>query len=406
MSKGYYSILFSQTTTNLGFSLYTMVVISFLFKMTNSTTIASLVTLISIIFRIFGSAILPLITIRLKLHLTIIISQLIQMLLLICLFYSLLRTYSNQTLILVFIIISCISFFNGWFSPLKSAIIGEIISPDKRVKANGLLSTVDQTFQFVGWSLGGLIIAFLGEGYTIILTIFLLFTSLISLLFCLPHGHANSVIREKNSPNKSIVSGWRYLFSQKKLRTIIIMDLIESWAGMIWIGSVSLAFVNEVLHKGESWWGFINGAYYLGSMIGGFIIYKLSERFQNKLINFMLIGAVSYGSLTLIYGFISNSYLALILVLFMGPAYILRDLTQETFIQNITTEQTRINIMSARSSLVQFIFMFSILAIGAISDFLGVRLVYVSAGILLLVSAIYGFSQLQFKKKVNKPISF
>lgn len=120
----------------------------------------------------------------------------------------------------------------------------------------------------------------------------------------------------------------------------------------------------------------------------------------------MLIGAVSYGSLTLIYGFISNSYLALILVLFMGPAYILRDLTQETLIQNITTEQTRINIMSARSSLVQFIFMFSILAIGAISDFLGVRLVYVSAGILLLVSAIYGFSQLQFKKKVNKHISF
>lgn len=94
------------------------------------------------------------------------------MLLLICLFYALLRTYSNQTLILVFIIISCISFFNGWFSPLKSAIIGEIISPDRRVKANGLLSTVDQTFQFVGWSLGGLIIAFLGEGYTIILTIF------------------------------------------------------------------------------------------------------------------------------------------------------------------------------------------------------------------------------------------
>lgn len=46
------------------------------------------------------------------------------------------------------------------------------------------------------------------------------------------------------------------------------MDLIESWAGMIWIGSVSLAFVNEVLYKGESWWGFINGAYYLGSMIG------------------------------------------------------------------------------------------------------------------------------------------
>ncbi|ASS70031.1 MFS transporter [Bacillus atrophaeus] len=408
MSKGYYSILFSQTTTNLGFSLYTMVVISFLFKMTNSTTIASLVTLISIIFRIFGSAILPLITIQLKLHLTLIISQLIQILLLTCLFYFLLRPYSYQTIILVFIIISSISFFNGWFSPLKSALIGEIVPSDKRVKANGLLSTVDQTFQFVGWSLGGLIISLLGEGYTIIITILLLLISLFFLLFCLntkQNGQTNPVIPVKSSPFKSLVSGWRYLFNQKQLRTIIIMDLIESWAGMIWIGSVSLAFVDEVLHKGESWWGYINGAYYLGSMIGGFIIYKLSERFQNKLIHFMLIGAFSYGTLTLIYGFISNAYLALLLVIFMGPAYILRDLTQETFIQNITTEQTRINIMSARSSLVQFIFMFSILGIGIISDLLGVRLVYVSAGILLLASALYGFSQLQFKRKVNKHIS-
>ena len=69
----------------------------------------------------------------------------------------------------------------------------------------------------------------------------------------------------------------------------------------------------------------------------------------------------------------------------MGPAYILRDLTQETLIQNITTEQTRINIMSARSSLVQFIFMFSILAIGAISDFLGVRFQFMFQQVLLLL---------------------
>ncbi|MES9689424.1 MFS transporter, partial [Bacillus sp. JJ353] len=111
--------------------------------------------------------------------------------------------------------------------------------------------------------------------------------------------------------------------------------------------------------------------------------------------------AISYEMLTLIYGFISNAYLALLLVILMGPAYILRDLAQETIIQNITTEQTRVNIMSARSALVQLIFMLSILGIGFISDLIGVRFVYISAGILLLASALYGFWQLQVKKKSN-----
>ncbi|ASB91282.1 MFS transporter [Bacillus sonorensis] len=400
MKKGYYSILFSQTTTNLGFSLYTMAVISFLYNMTNSTTIASLVTFISIMFRIIGSTALPLATTRFNLRLILMISQLIQIVLLVCLIYFLLQTYSFEMMVLVFMMIGGISFFNGWFAPLKGALIGEIIPLDERVKANGLLSAVDQTFQFAGWSLGGLIIAFLGEGYTMIITILLLVVSLFFIMFCLRTKQPAAII-EKRTPYKSVISGWKYLFKQKKLRTIIIMDVIESWAGMIWIGSVSLAFVNEALHKGESWWGYINGAYYLGSMIGGFVIYKLSGRFQHQLINLMLIGAISYGVLTLIYGFISSAYVALLLVIFMGPAYILRDLTQETFIQNITTEETRVNIMSARSALVQLIFMFSILGIGVISDLAGVRFVYMSAGILLLASALYGFSQLLFKKKFN-----
>lgn len=111
--KGYYSILFSQTTTNLGFSLYTMAVISFLYNMTNSTTIASLVTFISIMFRIIGSTALPLATTRFNLRLILMISQLIQIVLLVCLIYFLLQTYSFEMMVLVFMMIGGISFLMG-----------------------------------------------------------------------------------------------------------------------------------------------------------------------------------------------------------------------------------------------------------------------------------------------------
>lgn len=401
MRRAYYSILYSQTAVNLGFSLYTMAVILFLFTKTGSTAMASLMTFVSIVFRVLGSAVLPLVTGRFTLRSLLIGSQLIQVILLVCLFYVI-QTGSSAFFFLLFCLIGGISFCNGWFAPVKSALIGEIIPPDQRVKANGLLSAADQTVQFAGWSLGGVIIAFLGESYTIIITVMLLVSSVLGIiLFLQVHMCAPPEAVRRRSLIASAASGWVYLFRQKQLRILIVMDVIESWAGMIWIGSVSLTYVHDVLHKGEAWWGYVNGVYYAGTMLGGLIIYRLSGKFERNLIPFMLTGALAYGMFTFIYGLISSAVLALFLVLCMGPACVLRDLTQETFLQNITTEQTRVNILAARSALVQFIFMFSIIGTGVISDVFGVRFIYVGAGLLLLFSVIIGFSQLQMKKTVQ-----
>lgn len=401
MRRAYYSILYSQTAVNLGFSLYTMAVILFLFTKTGSTAMASLMTFVSIVFRVLGSAVLPLVTGRFTLRPLLIGSQLIQVILLVCLFYVI-QTGSSAFFFLLFCLIGGISFCNGWFAPVKSALIGEIIPPDQRVKANGLLSAADQTVQFAGWSLGGVIIAFLGESYTIIITVMLLVSSVLGIiLFLQVHMCAPPEAVRRRSLFASAASGWVYLFRQKQLRILIVMDVIESWAGMIWIGSVSLTYVHDVLHKGEAWWGYVNGVYYAGTMLGGLIIYRLSGKFERNLIPFMLTGALAYGMFTFIYGLISSAVLALFLVLCMGPACVLRDLTQETFLQNITTEQTRVNILAARSALVQFIFMFSIIGTGVISDVFGVRFIYVGAGLLLLFSVIIGFSQLQMKKTVQ-----
>ncbi|MDJ1630366.1 hypothetical protein QNN00_03860 [Bacillus velezensis] len=85
----------------------------------------------------------------------------------------------------MFCLIGGISFCNGWFAPIKSALVGEIIPPDRRAKANGLLSAADQTVQFAGWSLGGVIIAFLGESDTMIVTVMLLVSSVLGIILFL-----------------------------------------------------------------------------------------------------------------------------------------------------------------------------------------------------------------------------
>ncbi|MGM7681267.1 MFS transporter [Cytobacillus sp. Hm23] len=155
----------------------------------------------------------------------------------------------------------------------------------------------------------------------------------------------------------------------------------------------------EVLNKGEAWWGYNNSGYYLGAIIGGILIYKLSTRVQGNLTIFMISGACLFGMLTFTYGLITNAYLALLLVVLMGPAYQMRDMAQVTMTQNSADERTLTKVMAAKSTLIQFISIVSMLGISLFTDWIGVKYVYIFAGILLISSALYGFIHLYILKK-------
>lgn len=87
------------------------------------------------------------------------------------------------------------------------------------------------------------------------------------------------------------------------------MDLLESWTVTIWIGAVTLTFVKEALLKSEAWWGYINGGYYLGTILGGILVFRLSKLMSGRLIKYMLCGSAVFGLLIFVYGFTSNAYL-------------------------------------------------------------------------------------------------
>ncbi|MEI5907401.1 MFS transporter [Bacillus spongiae] len=396
MGRSYYGLLISQTTTNLGFSLYTMSVVLFLYHATGSTTLSAGVTLISVISRMASSTLLPTFSDRYQLRSLLLFSQVLQwfFLLLLCFLFSI--DISKMTIVLTYVVIAIISFFNGWFSPLKSTLVRSIVPEHERVKANSLLSTIDQTFLFGGWTFGGLFLSFFGAAVTVGMSVFLVLLSFLCLLTV--KVQKKSTLSSNESFKARLTNGWKFLYRHKGLRVIVTMDLMEAWVGTIWIGAVTLAFVNEALQLGETWWGYINGAYYLGTIIGGVVVYHFSTKLRGRLTPFMLAGASIFGVLTLLYGLVSNPYMALLLVLLMGPAYQLRDLAQETMFQNSADQETLTKIFAARSVLVQFIFILSIIGIGVVVDLIGARLVYILAGGLLISSSIYGFMNLMVKK--------
>lgn len=397
MNRSFYALLVSQTTTNLGFALYTMVVVLHLFDKTGSTTLAAVVTLVSVISRMLSTIYLPTISDKFKPPQLLMYSQLSQLIFLFVLYGSFLQEINTINIIIIFILLGLISFFNGFFSPVKSSMVRSIVSESHRVKANSLISSVDQTFLFAGWTFGGVLLAFLGKQTTLFITICLIIISIFSL--SLVKVRMASEVQSQEGIITRIAVGWKYLFKHKGLRILIIMDLMEAWVGTIWIGAVTLTYVQDALGKGETWWGYINGGYYLGTILGGILVYHFSNNLRGRLTTFMLIGSATFGILTLAYGFVSEPFIALLLVLLMGPSYQMRDLAQETMFQNSADEGTLTKILSAKSTLVQLIFIVSILGIGALTDLIGVRLIYVLSGSLLIFSSLFGFINLQLRGK-------
>lgn len=95
------------------------------------------------------------------------------------------------------------------------------------------------------------------------------------------------------------------------------MDLIETFAGTIWIGAITMAYVTSILHKSEEWWGYINTSYYVGTLIGGLLAWKMSSYIQNNLIRSMSIGSLMFSILTFLYGMTSSGFIALFLCVLM-----------------------------------------------------------------------------------------
>ncbi|WP_226568357.1 MFS transporter [Bacillus stratosphericus] len=395
MNKSFYYLWGSISFGKLALSLYTMTITLTIFSITHSATFASVVMLIHVFGKLLSSFVFPLATEKTPLKKILSISLLAQFLL-ITIIVGVLTLEINQVLKLtvIYSLIGLAGFTDGFVSPSRISLIPELVENTKIGKANSLISTTDQTFALLGWSVGTLAINYFGSNLVLICTLTLLMVSFFSSLQLKTRKVKEATKRPKW---ESIKTGWSILFSKKDyMRTITTMDILEGIASGIWIGGITLVFVNEVLKKGEQWWGFINTSYYAGSILGGILITIFSIRLQKHLIKAIITGSYIVCIMVLFYAINTTAWISLILVVLMGPFYQLRDISQQTYIQKVTSEDVLSKLYAAKDNLYYLIFALSVFIIGLISDYIGVVYVYYFAFLLYLTSSL--FAILTFRK--------
>ncbi|KAA8784885.1 MFS transporter [Paenibacillus amylolyticus] len=414
LTRAFYYLWTTQTAANAADVLYIMALTVMVLDRTNSLVSAALLPLIRSGAQLLSSLVAPLFIQRFKLSSLLFFSQTGQFLLFICLAVYIQLNSVESSLVLVFSLIFVMSFLDGWTTPARNALIPRLVTHEQGLlKANGLMSVSDQVVQFAGWGLSGVIVALIGSSSTLLLTAVIYGLAAAFTLGVKETTHGE--IPEKRADASADISpdlgrgrwhtlteGWKMIWKTPRLRVLTFMDMIDMLGGSIWVGAFTLTFVQVALGQGEEWWGFINAAYFAGTIGGGLLVLALARIIGQRYFSVMMIGMAGYGILTAVYALNSQPFVALILVMLMGPFAELAMINRRTLIQSSVSNRMLPKVLSAQASMMHLVFCVSLLGMAWLAEYIGIVNLYLFAAALTILAIVAGLLNFRAFQEKNR----
>lgn len=381
LNKNFILLLTGQSFANIGDVLYMVGIISAVFGLTGSATAASFVPFTITTSMFISNLLTPLLIARVNLKWLLAGSQLGKTILIVVLGFFLIGI-SETNYYLIFLIISGIAFLDGCANPIMHSMIPQYIMPDKLIRANGIVDTITQLIQTAMWFIGSLFLV-LTSPQQIVWIVSLLFV-VSSVLLCFLENVDQQKEVEKSKLDQ-IKKGWNDLLSIPILRKIAVMEILETIAGTVWIAAILYVYVNEALHVGEEWWGFINGSFFLGLIIGSIYCIKYSNVVEKHLDKLIFMSCLFSFMVTILFGFTSIPMIAFTLSLGIGISEQLRAIPLQTIIQSSTPKKELPTVYTSLGAVSTGVFGVASLVMGILADLVGVRSVFLISGVILAI---------------------
>ncbi|WP_036629266.1 MFS transporter [Paenibacillus dauci] len=402
--KSFYMLWGTQTVSNIADIVYTLSLVTLVFTASGSLLTTIFIPLFRMLSKMVSGLVAPLIMSRIRLTSILIGSQLGQFVIFTGLIFYLWLS-PEVSYPIIFLAVFGMSFLDGWTDPARNALIPRLAEDEGLMKANGLMSVSDQVVKCSGWALSGVIVAVIGAVPTMWIASVSYFLAMFFTAFirdpyaaagignvdASPEAFGAKGALRKPSYGEQLSEGWKILATNRRIRTLAIVDNIDTLGGAAWLGAFILAFVVEVLHQDASWWGFMNTVFFIGSIAGGVFIVARVKKLQKNAYLWMLFSLLAYVMITFFFAFNSVPMLALILFAVSGLPVQIAGIIRRTLIQQNLTPAETPSAMSALSVLSNFTFAIAMLLLSWIADRYGMRDMYVVAGVMTTAAVVIGF---------------
>ena len=382
MSNSFVKLLVSQLFANLADIFFRVTIIANIYIISKSVIATSLVPILIGISSFVASLLVPLVTKRLALNRVLSLSQFGKTILLTIL-VGMFTVMQSVAPLVIYLFVVVISILDGFAAPVSYAIVPRYATD--LGKANSALSMSGEAVQLVGWGLGGLLFATIGLLPTTFIILILYIISSFLMLF-LPNAEVEVLESETNL--EILLKGWKLVARDPRLRLFVSANLLEIFSNTIWVSSIILVFVTELLNKTESYWGYSNTAYSIGIIISGLIAFRLSEKFLAAKWESILFPLVVMAIVTLTILYFPNAQMFLVFSALVGMLSQLKEVPESVFLQETVEENNLVNVYSVLEVISTLAFSVFVLLMSYITESFGISISFWLSAICLMIEAI------------------
>jgi MFS family permease len=289
---------------------------------------------------------------------------------------------------------------NAFDTPARQAFVVQMVEDRADLpNAIALNSTMVNGSRIIGPSVGGIIIAAVGEGWCFMIDAISYLAVIASLL--LMRVEAPAPRTETTGMLDELRAGFRYVAGFAPIRTALIMLAIVSAMGMPYTVLMPV-LASKVFHGGPHTLGFLMTASGVGAVAGA--LYLAARGSVLGLGRVMAVSTLTFGLGLIVFGAARSLWLALAVLPFVGAGFMVEMASTNTILQTITEERMRGRVMSFYAMAFLGTAPLGSLLAGVVADRIGASATIMSGGVACVAGAAWLTMRLPLLRALVRPI--
>jgi MFS family permease len=290
---------------------------------------------------------------------------------------------------------------NAFDMPARQAFVVEMVEKREDLpNAIALNSSMVNAARLIGPSIGGIIIAAVGEGWCFMLDAISYLAVIASLLAMKITPRMTKQIKEAKMLQQ-LRDGWKYTSGFAPIRKVLLLLALVSLVGMPYTVLMPV-FANEILHGGPNTLGLLMAASGVGALTGAMLL--AARKSVLGLGKFIPLMAGAFGAGLIAFSFSRAFWLSLLLMVVTGFGFMVQMAASNTVLQTIVEEDKRGRVMSFYTMAFMGTAPFGSLLAGSVADRIGAPYTLLIGGIGCIVGALWFATSLPALRRDVRPI--
>jgi MFS family permease len=278
---------------------------------------------------------------------------------------------------------------NAFDGPARQAFIVEMVGREDLPNAIAMNSMMVNGARVVGPAIGGFLLISLGAAWCFTINGLSFLAVILGLWAMKLTPHVSSLHAE--SPFKELTSGLRYVSQQPELKGLLLLSLIFSIFGISY-STVLPAFVERVLNRDAVAYGWVNAMIGIGALLSAFMI--ANHRGGNWRGSWLLWSSIGFPIVLTLFAFNPYLPLSLLLSVGLGMGFMIQFTMINTLLQTRVDDRLRGRVMGLYTLTFFGFSPFGNLAVGALSEHLGLSLAMTLFAVISLILSLIVFRKI------------